>query len=154
MASIVTVAKLATNIMTGISVEKRRTMDNPILSETELASRNFTLSGCCEFNTLINAEPIMLSLIILFSMSMFSRLRLKSVLTFLITIKKVTAIIGTIAMTVSASYQLMRISKMAVPEIIKTEEMILTKAIETNIFIESISEVRFVNSFDGFDLMI
>ena len=32
--------------------------------------------------------------------------------------------------------------------------MILTKAIETNIFIESISEVRFVNSFDGFDLMI
>ena len=39
-----------------------------------------------------------------------------------------------------------------VPAITKTEEMIVTNAIDTNIFTESISEVRFVKSFEGFDL--
>ncbi len=36
----------------------------------------------------------------------------------------------------------------------KTEEIIVTNAIETNIFTESISEVRFVKSFEGFDFRI
>ena len=59
---------------------------------------------------------------------------------------------GTIEITVSASFQFIRISRMEVPTITKTEEIIVTKACETNIFTESISDVRFVNSFEGLDL--
>jgi hypothetical protein len=151
-ASIVTVARLATNIITGISIENKRRMDIPRLSDSELASMNFRLSGNCEFNTLINAEPIILSFMILLRESMTSLLFLNNTLTFFKTIKKVPPITGTIAITANASFQFIRMSNMDVPTITKTEEIILTKAIDTNIFKESISDVRFVNSFEGFDL--
>ena len=39
-----------------------------------------------------------------------------------------------------------------VPAITKTEEIIVTNAIETNNLTESISDVRFVKSFEGLDL--
>ena len=55
-------------------------------------------------------------------------------------------------MTASASFQFMRISRTEVPTITNTEEIIVTKAIETNILTESISDVRFVSSFEGLDL--
>ena len=77
---------------------------------------------------------------------------LNNTLTFLNTIKKAPPITGTIEITANASFQFIRMSRTQVPAITKTEEIIVTKAIETNIFTESISEVRFVNNFDGFDL--
>jgi hypothetical protein len=127
-------------------------MDIPKLRDSKLDSRNFMLSGCWEFSTLIKAEPIILSLIILLSASITSLPLLNNTLTFLNTIKKVPPIIGTIDMTAKASFQLMRIRRTEIPAITKTEEIMVTKAIETNNFTESISEVRFVKSFEGLDL--
>jgi hypothetical protein len=151
-ASIVTTAILETNIITGIRVANNLRIDNPRFFDTRLVSRNFILSGCCEFNTLINAEPIMLSLIILFSESITSLPFLNNTLTFFNTIKNAPPITGTIEITARASFQFIRIRRMAVPTITKTDEIIVTKAIETNIFMESMSEVRLVNSLEGFDL--
>ena len=127
-------------------------MDNPRLRETILVSRNFMLSGCWELSTLIRAEPIMLSFISLVQRVNYLPAFLNNTLTFLRTIKNVPPITGTIEMTASASFQFIRISSMDVPTITNTEEIIVTKAIETNILTESMSEVRFVRSFDGFDL--
>jgi hypothetical protein len=86
------------------------------------------LSGCWEFNTLINADPIILSFIILLSESMTSLPRLNNTLTFLNTIKKVPPITGTIEITANASFQFIIISRTEVPAITKTEEIIVTKA--------------------------
>ena len=83
---------------------------------------------------------------------MTSLLFLNKTLTFLNTIKNVPPIIGTIDMTASASFQFMRISRTEVPTITKTEEIMVTKAMDTNIFTESISDVRFVSNFEGLDL--
>jgi hypothetical protein len=77
-------------------------------------------------STLINADPVILSLMILFSASIFSRLLLKRTLTFLSTIKNAPPMTGTIEITVSASFQFIRISRIEVPAITKTEEIIVT----------------------------
>jgi hypothetical protein len=54
-----------------------------------------------------------------------------------------------IKITGIASLQLMEISNAHEPIIINIDEAIETTASETNIFIESMSEVRFVNKRDG-----
>jgi hypothetical protein len=119
---------LETNIITGISVANILSMDNPRFRDSKLDSRNFILSGCCEFNTLINAEPIMLSFIILLRESITSLPLLNNTLTFLKTIKNVPPIIGTIEMTVNASFQFIMMRKTEVPTMTKTEDIIVTNA--------------------------
>ena len=96
---------LETNIITGISVANNLSIDNPRFRDTRLVSRNFILSGCCELSTLINAEPIMLSLIILLRESITSRPFLNNTLTFFNTIKNAPPITGTIEITANASFQ-------------------------------------------------
>jgi len=61
---------------------------------------------------------------------------------------------GTITSTARASFQLMDINRAAAPTITKSEEMMFTKAMETNIFTESISEVRLVRNLAGSDFTI
>ena len=96
----------------------------------------------------------MLSFIILLRVSIISLLRLKSTLTLRKTMKKVIAITGTIEITVIASFQFMVISNTDVPMMTKNDEIIVTNAWETNILIESVSEVRLVNNFEGLDFRI
>ncbi|MNR66936.1 hypothetical protein D3C85_1906720 [compost metagenome] len=63
--------------------------------------------------------------------------------------KNAPPIIGTMAITHNASFQLMIKSKMLAPTIKKIDEQMETMACETNILIESASAVRLVNSFEG-----
>ena len=77
---------------------------------------------------------------------------LNNTLTFLNTIKNVPPMTGTIEITARASFQLISMRRTDVPAMTNTEEIIVTKAIETNIFTESISEVRLVSNFEGLDL--
>ncbi len=58
--------------------------------------------------------------------------------------------IGIIAITHKASFQLIVINKILAPMIINNEEIIETIACDINSFIESTSAVRLVNSLDGF----
>jgi hypothetical protein len=150
----VTAAILATNIIIGISVAKYLSIDNPRLRASVFAVMNFSYSGCCELRIRISAEPMMLSFIVLFNLSITSRVFLNNTLTFLRTKKNAPPIIGTIETTANANFQLSMKSKMQVPTIIKTDETIVTIACDTNIFTESISEVRFVNSLEGLALRI
>ena len=53
-----------------------------------------------------------------------------------------------------ASFQFMVNRKILVPIITKSDDTIEEIACETNIFTESMSEVRFVNNFEGFAFCI
>ena len=91
----------------------------------------------------------MLSFIVLFSRSIISRAFLNFSLTFFRTIKNVPPIIGIIAITVRASFQSIVNKRIVVPKIKNKEDAIEATACETNIFIESISDVKFVSSLEG-----
>src|ERR1035437_10033218 len=145
----VSVARFAVNVIIGISVANSIKMDSPRSLALVFAARNLLYSSCCEFSTLIMAEPSILSLITLFSQSIISRLFLNKTLTFLSTIKKVPPIIGMIAITGKANFQLIINNKTHEPIIINTDEVMDTTACETNNFIESMSEVKFVRSREG-----
>jgi hypothetical protein len=68
--------------------------------------------------------------------------------------KNAPPIIGTIETTARANFQLSMKSRIQVPTIMKIDEIIVTMACDTNIFIESISDVRFVKSLEGLALRI
>ncbi len=140
--------------MLGTSTEKRRTMDNPKLRDSKFFSRNFWFSGCCEFSTLMRAAPNMLSFIILLRASITLRLFLKITLAFRKIIKNAVPIIGTIPSTASANFQFISTIKTDTPIMINSEEIIATKACATNVFTESISDVRFVSNREGLEPMI
>ena len=85
----------------------------------------------------------------LFSQSMASCPRLKSVRTRPRTTKKVPPTNGSTARTASASRQLIEISRMLAPRIRNTDEMSDAIVCATNILTASTSDVRWVSSAEG-----
>src|SRR6185437_6793794 len=145
----VNAAMLAVNVITGISPANNFRMESPKSLALVLASRNLLYSICCEFSTRMMAAPRMLSLITLFSQSITARLCLNNPLTFRSTKKNVTPMMGIMAITQRANFQLIEISRMLAPMMIKTEEIMETMAWEMNILMESVSAVRLVNNLAG-----
>ena len=121
-ASMVNAAMLAVKVITGISPAKSLNIDKPKSFAFVFASRNLSYSSCCEFITRINAAPKILSLITLFSQSITARLCINNALTFFNTKKNVTPIIGIMAITHKASFQLMVSNKMLAPIMINNDE--------------------------------
>src|SRR3954469_8510894 len=95
------------------------------------------------------AAPIMLSLITLLSQSITPLLSLKSTLTLRSTKKNVIPIMGIMAITHKANFQLIVISNILAPIIKNKDEIIETIACEIKSLIESTSAVRLVNNLDG-----
>jgi len=135
-------------------VAKNHRIENQISFDLLFASINFLYSKVCEFRILINADPSILSFIILLSQSIVSCAALNSLLTFENIIKNAIQIIGTIVKTARASCQFI-IIKRTLAQIIKNREDIIDDiAPETNVFTESTSEVIFVRSFEGLTVWI
>ncbi len=103
---IIKIARFEKNIIIGISVAKNHRIENQISFDFSFASINFLYSKVCEFRILINADPRMLSFIILLSQSIVSWAALNSLLTFENIIKNAIQIIGTIVKTARASCNL------------------------------------------------
>jgi hypothetical protein len=135
-------------------VAKNPKIENQISFDFSFASINFLYSKVCEFRILINADPSILSFIILLSQSIVSCAALNSLLTFENIIKKAIQIIGTIVKTARASCQFIIIKRILAQIIKKTEDIIDDIAPETNVFTESTSEVIFVRSFEGLTVCI
>jgi GTPase len=94
-------------------------------------------------------EPKMLSFITLLSQSMTSRLFLKYSFILQNMIKNSNQIKGIMVITANANLQFITNRRIHAQIMIITDETRVTIAWETNIFMESISEVRLVRSLEG-----
>ena len=119
----VSVARLVANMMTGMRPAKSRRMLRLMSRACVLAAANFTASYCCELSRRMSPAPRMLSLMTLFSQSMASCAFLNSFRTFPRTTAKVTPMIGSMARTPIASFQLIDSNNALAPRIKKTEEI-------------------------------
>lgn len=143
------VATFVKNVITGIRLENNASISKLISFASVFAARNFLSSCFCKLSKRIKAAPKILSLMTLFSQSMASCDFMKSLRAFLNIKKKVNPMTGVTESTPSASFQSVIRSSVDTPIIKKTDEIIDETATDTNVFIASTSDVRFVKSLAG-----
>ena len=143
------VAKLVHRVIIGIRVANIPKIRKLISLAFRFAARNFWYSKVCELRRRISAEPTILSLMILLSVSNASCVSLNRTLTLENIKAKTPPIIGRTIITDNASFQLIKSSSVLAPIMRKIDEISEEIDCETNPFTPSTSEVILVKIFEG-----